>query len=390
MTGARSRSHVVDVARGTCLVLMTIDHLPRNILGRFSNVRFGPFGFFTGASGFVFLSGLVSAWVYGSVLRQRGYAATSRRALQRAATLYGVNTILFLLVFGGVSLHLLTGPRWESEFQPIFTGPGTALARGLLLLYRPGFLDILPMYCFFLIFVTPALAAIDRGYGSRVMGFSALLWVGAQVLGPLDPNCLNPLGYQILFVAGLIAGSAHDLEARLRAPRVRAVGQASLALATLFFLLRLVVGVVRDFDPPVPYWLALTHLENNGPLRVLNFCLFALASVWLWQGLPRRLKSGPLSSWLAHLGQHSLQVFAWSVAATYVSLALLPRSPSRGWSVLDMTLSVLSLTVPAQVHGLLKKRGRAESQGFPAAAADRRVVSTPFPNLPPLASTDGS
>jgi hypothetical protein len=42
-----------DFARGICLILMTVDRLPDNLLRRFTNPEFGPFGFFTGASGFV-------------------------------------------------------------------------------------------------------------------------------------------------------------------------------------------------------------------------------------------------------------------------------------------------------------------------------------------------
>ena len=47
---------LIDALRGLCFVLMTADHLPENLLARFSNGTYGPFGFFTAASGFVFLS----------------------------------------------------------------------------------------------------------------------------------------------------------------------------------------------------------------------------------------------------------------------------------------------------------------------------------------------
>src|SRR5438093_13689358 len=92
MTGHRTRRYSVDVARGFCLVIMTIDHMPTNPLSRFSNAVFGTFGFFTGASGFVFLSGLVSAWAYGSLYEKQGPTATWRHALRRATQLYVVNT----------------------------------------------------------------------------------------------------------------------------------------------------------------------------------------------------------------------------------------------------------------------------------------------------------
>jgi len=269
------------------------------------------------------------------------------------------NTILFLLVFGGVSLHLLSGSHWQTWFQPLFAEPWKALFRGLLLLYRPEYLDILPMYVLFLVFVTPALAGIQAGHGWAVMGLSALMWLWIQVLPPPESHSLNPLGYQVLFVSGLIVGSIQALDARLRSARMQAVARASLALTTAVFLFRLLLGVLKDFDPPVPHWRSLTDLENNGPIRLVNFGLFALGTVWVWQRIPERLKVSALSRWLAHLGQHALQVFAWSVAATYVSLAMMPSSPSRAWSAMDMTLTVLSLVVPAHLHGLFRRRTKA-------------------------------
>jgi hypothetical protein len=336
---------------------MTIDHLPRSIFGRFSNARFGPFGFFTGASGFVFLSGLVSAWVYGSLLRQAGPAVTWRRALRRAGELYAVNTVLFLALCAGASLHLLRGPQWQPLwFQPLFDQPWRTFFRGLLLLYRPEYLDILPMYVLFLLLATPVLECIRRGHGMSAVGVSALVWLWSQIGAPPEAHSLNPFGYQILFVSGLVIGSIGDLEARLRSPRTMAVARASIGLTSALLLFRVTLGILKDLDPPLPGWSALSDLENNGPLRLANFVLFALSTVWLWERIPRRLKYGPPARWLAFLGQHSLQVFAWSVSATYVSLALMPPSPGWAWRAMDMTLGVSSLVVPARLHSLLRER----------------------------------
>jgi hypothetical protein len=52
-----SRDSRLDMLRGLCLVLMTVDHLPINPLFRFTNQTLG---FVSAAEGFVFISGVVS------------------------------------------------------------------------------------------------------------------------------------------------------------------------------------------------------------------------------------------------------------------------------------------------------------------------------------------
>ena len=67
-----SRDWRVDSLRGYFLILMTLTHLPRHPLERFTHYTFG---FASAPDGFVFLSGLVSAWVYLRIRSKRGQAA---------------------------------------------------------------------------------------------------------------------------------------------------------------------------------------------------------------------------------------------------------------------------------------------------------------------------
>jgi hypothetical protein len=322
--------------------------VPRNIFSRFSNTHFGPFGFFTAASAFVFISGLVSAWTYGSIYRDQGATATWRHSLQRAVQLYAVNTCLFLLVFVGVLLGLMPGLRLDAQYEPLFSEPWTALYRGLILLYRPGYLDILPMYVLCVLMIVPVLRTIRAGYSWAAMGLSALAWLWVQFFAS-DSSGLNPFGYQILFIAGLVIGS-RKYSLQLRSVRWTRIAQGSLILTACLLLLRLTLGLVRSPGLDIPGWTILIHLEHNGPLRVVNFALFALTMAFLWPRIPVRIQSIRVLRWLGFLGQHSLQVFAWSILTTYVSVALMPAHPSRLWNALDMLLTVSSLVIPARLH----------------------------------------
>jgi hypothetical protein len=214
-----------------------------------------------------------------------------------------------------------------------------------------------------------------------VLGASAFVWLLAQVFHPESSTSLNPLGYQILFVGGLVLGSIPDLRARLRGPRLQDVARLALALSAVLLVVRLAGGAAHAVDHPIAHWDALTNLETNGPLRVLNFGLFALGMAFAWQRIPARAKAHPLARWLAHLGRHSLPVFAWSVAATYVALAFMPSLPSRAWSLFAMLLSVSSLSVPALLHRRL---------AGPAATSAREQAALPVPSLTAALAGDES
>jgi hypothetical protein len=351
-----SRNHGIDIARGLCLVLMTIDHLPEHVLSRFSSAVYGPFGFFTGASGFVLLSGIVSAWVYGYLLRERGFLASWRRALRRAAHLYLCNAALFLLVLTGVLYGVLAGPALRAEFPLIFRDPVRGLWLGLLLIYRPGYLEILPLYVPFLLLTVPALVAIRRGHAWVVIALSVLAWGGIQVFPRSDLGCISPLGFQVLFVAGLCIGSQRDRAATLRSPGFVLLGRLCLVLAAMLFCARLGLALLQIPVEAIPFLPRLTDIDRNGPLRLVNFALFAVGIVYVWQRTPAWLREGRVLRWLAYLGQHSLYVFAWSVMIAYLSMSLMPAGAGRMWRSADLVIAVGSLFIPARVHEVARSR----------------------------------
>jgi len=354
-----SRNLGLDIVRGCCLVLMTVDHLPQNVFSRFSNTRFGPFGFFTAASAFVFLSGLVSARVYGSTFAELGTRATWRRALIRIAQLYAVNTAILMLLLTGIYLGVLSGPFWQQEFSLFYQEPMTAVLQGLLLLYRPGYTDILPMYLLFLLLVTPTLATIRASHGLLAMALSGSLWACAQTLTWSDS--FNPFGYQLLFVTGLVIGSRTDLQFLRQTELAKRLAWASLAVVLILMASRFALGVNRHFVDNITSWSWLTHLENNGPLRVLNFALFAFIIAYWWPTLFASVRDQRLVWWMAQLGRRSLAVFTWSVVATYISIALMPAHPSRMWGLLDMLLTLSSLAIPVALLAQVQRRRQAES-----------------------------
>ena len=352
----KTRLFALDFLRGLCLILMTMDHLPRNVLWRFRNTLFGPFGFFTAASAFVFISGLASARSYGSIYEFAGARMAWKRVVQRAIQLYAANTALLLAIFAGIAFHILHGKQWESQFPRFFDIPKNAFLDVLLLLYRPGYFDILPMYVLFMLVVVPTLAAVRRGLGPYVVAISVLIWLLAQ-LSEQHREAFNPFGYQILFVTGLVLGGSDSFSSRfLPSETARRLAQTCAVGVFVFFMLRLSLTLFGSMSPSIVGWHFLTHLENNGPLRLLNFALLAYVVAWIWAHTPKSSLSGNIAAqWIACLGRHSLFVFLWSIAATYVSISLMPDQTGRGWAILDMLLTISSLAIPVLAGERLRR-----------------------------------
>jgi hypothetical protein len=348
----RPRSLGVDVARGACLLIMTLDHLPRHPFGRFSNAIFGPLGFFTALSAFVFLSGLVSSWVYGGVLRNEGVRGVLKRATRRALQLYAVNTSALLLLLGCVSLGLLAGPEWREEFPLFYSDPWRALWQGLLLVHRPGYLDILPMYVLFMAVTPLALLAIRSGRGWLVASLSGLAWFLIQLPPLHEQRPLNPFGYLVLFAAGLLLGSRRDLGAWLATPAAVRWAKLSIAFAAALCALRLGPVILRVGLPQTTLWRFLTDVDRNGIVRLMNFAIFALGAAHVWRRVEASLMDARPVRLLAYLGQHSLPVFVWSVMVSYVSMALMPPAPSVLWRAGDVLLCLFSLGIPAKLDAV--------------------------------------
>ena len=179
-----SRAWRVDSLRGYFLVVMTLGHLPPHPLQPFFSYSFG---YASAPDGFVFLSGLVSTWVYLRVRNKHGQRALETRVLGRTRDIYLVH--IFLLSASIAEGVLLANNSFQSTY------PVRAFLSGSLLLYQPALSDILPMYCIFLLFTPIVLDQMTKGRAWLVGMTSASLWCAAQwgvgrhfPFGPLDQS----------------------------------------------------------------------------------------------------------------------------------------------------------------------------------------------------------
>ncbi len=350
MTG--KRIVLIDALRGVCFVLMTVDHLPWSPVSRFSNPNYGLFGFFTALLGFIFLSGVVGGLVYEQHRVRHGLRAMTGRVARRARSLYVTQIFLFVILLVAVTAHLPGVSRWHLGL--LESDPWKGVLYGTSMLYEPGYLGILPMYCLFLL-LTPALIwQFSRGHTWHVLCASAALWVvsGLVIRLPNDPygvdfGAFNPIGYQFVFIAGLALGAG-----RIRIDQIPRVVQrwlfaAALVIVAGFFVLRLGYAL---HGPLIPGIDSLANAAQLGPLRLVNFAAFSLLIYWAalrvrWQSVD----AAPFR-WFAFVGRHSLPVFAWSILVAYAASAAFPEDPGRAVRIAVLVLAAVSLTVPAQLR----------------------------------------
>jgi len=349
---------VIDALRGLCLVLMTIDHFPHHPLGTFTNQNFGPFGFFTAALGFVFLSGVVAGMVYEKERLSAGTGAMVGRALRRVRALYITQTLVLLALFLAIEVHVHGVERWDLKL--FVTAPWEAAALGGALLYEPGYFGILPMYCFLLALTPFVLDQFSRGRLAAVLGASGLLWVVSGLVirlpanpGGVDFGAFNPIGYQFLFVLGLAFGTRRLDVDRLGPVARKMVIATSAAVALLFFCLRLEYAVGGPLDALVNAASSGFSAVQLGPLRLLDFAAVGVVVYWFSQRTHWADSGSFGTSWLAFVGRHSLPVFAWSILLTYVAVAEIPPQAGVDVRAGAVLLAVGSLTIPAQIHTTL-------------------------------------
>jgi hypothetical protein len=330
-----SRHDAIDALRGLLLILMALNHV--SIPAALYVALHFPLGVMTAAEGFVIIAGLVIGLVYTRKLQRDGFAAITRQLVRRAGTIYLAHLACFAGVFCWMAVYAIffndgrppVGSPWA-----LFEQPAAAWGATLLLLFRPGLLDVLPLYCG-LVLVTPlALHQLARGRAAGVLLVSAALWVVTNLIdeprplvrGLINTGAFNFGAWQFIYLSALVAGHTW-VEGRWPAwlrPSRRLLMLCGGGLLTF----TLAHNCFADGSPYSETWFRLTNKNNAGPLRLLNVGIAAL-SIFAWLGLRAQTRT-PASSrspsrfvaLLTLLGRNSLPVFSAHVVVAMIILGL--------------------------------------------------------------------
>ncbi len=327
------RSWEIDALRGLMLVLMTLTHLPTRLTDPLGQ----PFGFVSAAEGFVLLSAYMTGLVYSRLARRDGVEAMRRAFWRRALKVYLSQAAILVFL---LTVITAVGVRGDQEAVKNLVSwylaqPREGLLFGLLLVYEPALLDILPMYIFFMLLSPWVLAFAMRHGWAAVLAASVALWGLAQfgfserlygwtvaLTGLPVPfhemGAFNAFAWQFLWFAGLWLGtgrSAPDAQP-LRFPIWLVLLASGLALWGLIWR-----HWGEHGQAPFGADIELNLLFDKwqlGPLRLLNLIALGIVTVRFGPALARRL---PRMRWLETMGAASLPVFCAHLVAVLLVLA---------------------------------------------------------------------
>ncbi|MBB2191345.1 OpgC domain-containing protein [Gluconacetobacter azotocaptans] len=378
--GGGTRDHRVDALRGVALLMMFVDHIPQNVLNRFTlrNV-----GFADAAEIFVLLAGYASWLAYGRNFDRVGLRAGVDRVLRRCARLYVFQAVMVVVTTATIR-------RWR-HFWPVpvdFLEP--ELAHGLNSFWRVMFLDalpsnlnILPLYIVLLLAFPLIYLLIRRGLVLTLM-LSGGLWVLINVDPTINfPNWLDPdgwyfdpLAWQFLFTLGACAAVLAGRHGG-SLPRVhwlRVLCCAYLAVSALEAFPWSLWGL-PDLRP---FAVAAPDKSVLAPLRLLD----VMSIFYLVQSsvVARRGAEGRLGQVMALFGRHSLEVFSvGTVIDLYARLVF--TTFGDGWG-LQIAVNVIGFAILWGLATVLDRRRVRQKEAAARAkqaAADRSgpALSTP-------------
>ncbi len=389
------RDLALDVLRGIMLIIMATDHFGEPVFQYVYEYA----GYVSAAEGFVFLSGMLVAMVYSRYHTAGGHVM-EQRVWKRTGVIYAYHVAVLLGVFLFTVATAWSGAYWQSFATEMQAEPLRGLLSGLLLTYQAPMLDILPLYVILMSFAPFALRWMTQyrevGVLMVVLG-SVGVWsaaqygLGHQLLSLLPDTLLVRTGafdliaWQLIFVLGMALGF---LRVNGTAPKVH-IGLfiASLTIIVYLFLQRH-GHVPAEWSSTVAWLQEFRHIarDNMAWLRLLNFLAFVYViaglialqhryGIFNWLAIPGR--------WLAFLGQHSLQVFAFHLIVLYCYI------PFRwgDWALTDnqkwvaLVVFWASLTLPAWWHARYLAAKKAAN-----LAGNGRNVFAPAPSLSTVAN----
>lgn len=387
------RLREIDMLRGLMLILMFSTHLP----SRFSSLLGQPFGYVSAAEGFVTLSGFMAGMVYARRAQKSGVAAMRSAFFARAWKIYACHAALLIFLFTVITLLGLwrDQPAMKNMVHFYLHNPAAGLWGGLLLIYNPPLLDILPLYVL-LMLASPLALAIGMQYGWRpIFAGSILLWLIAQsrlpevlyayIAAPVglqvpyhETGAFQTLAWQLLWILGLWMGSlAADGRFQRRRPMPRPVVLTALVVALVFLIWRYSAGQAPAAPDTTLY--RLLDKWHLGPLRLLNF----LAILVLLLHLPTRLAAAiPRIGFLEKMGAASLPVFCAHLVLVLLALALFGEARPERPVWLDAALYFGGLFI-MYLTALATLEIERDEDGKRAADRRREERASAAPAAPP-------
>ena len=323
----------IDFFRGAAILVIFWNHfvlLTQSVLAGNSIPLRIHYGFSDSSATFIFLSGLISGYVYQGYFEAGGFLLALRKAVKRGVEIYVAQaaTLIALLLFGAFwadegSLHPLRLQFIDFLKDPVRNFVGLLSLQSCL-----DYVDILPFY----IIVVPLVPLFLWGFRVHpgvVLGASFCLYLAVQIgnsfgVDTLPPDWfVNPFTWQLLFVLATFLGYRWRRH-QLGIPKSRWLAAGSLVFVVIsFFNLQGVQAVFHLTEyarrtgffllAPLP-WTGKTLLE---PLVLVHF--FALSYlVWIITPKLKGVIDHRMARPIVICGQHALFIYAFATILDYV------------------------------------------------------------------------
>jgi hypothetical protein len=240
----------------------------------------------------------------------------------------------------------------------------------VLSIASPPYSEILRMYCVFLLLLPGVFWALMNNRFCYVVAISGGLWLAASqgygMAALPGTGYFDIMSWQLLFVAGICFGFTRVRNLRELGTPAPWTAAVCLAVVVTFFVVRHWHFFTGQQLSPYFQWLwSWRRTLTLG--RLLDFAAFSILVYRVRRALTTLVRTLPGQA-IAFLGQHSLQVFAWSILASEQRWRIVPSSADHPLAYTVLILA--SCFVPAWLHAQWRvlRREMSENQTDPLGA----------------------
>jgi len=304
------------------------------------HITFPHFGTSNAAHLFVFLSGVAYGIVYNRAFERLSFPRVYLKSARRAGQLYVALLVTFIISMAcGLAFKNGFGEGIPSLYTLDYVtreGLDSLIALATVNVESFGYFAILGLYIKLLLFA-PLLFLLIRRWPHAGMGLSAALYAAGQLGLGYGPANAYILAWQfVLFVGAFLAVRPFPVK-----PNLFVVGVLGLFLGMVeirvWLIERLVNNGLLAADSWLNFPLPLADKQMSEPLVLAYF--FAL--VYIFANLAAILPPG---FWqqrfiqpLVITGQHSLEVYCFSVFLCFLAVPVLHLLPAH-WSMLALMI----------------------------------------------------
>ena len=376
----RKRIPEIDFWRGFALIVILVDHVPRNGLDHLTPKNFG---FSDAAEAFVFLSGVSVSFAYAPTLQKAGFGRLVKRCANRAAKLYLVQIAMVACSIAiPVAAAKMLGDQdivLRQELSRFVNAPVSSLVDAATLAYQPNYSCVLALYVVLMLWAPVVIFLASRSPASALLASIAVYVAGRGRVGGdlrVDGWYFNPFAWQLVFAIGIIC--ALRWRNGLPRPRGRLVvlalaiilGAAILSMRPMG--LRAVVLAHLDLDKPDLGVMRLAHF------LALAYVVSSVAVVEPWATHASRIVGSRIGQSFQGMGRNSLLFFALGSVASAGGRSLTAAAQSLGAPYLSVHLIGLVYTTAA-VIGMFAVANRMDRTARPLGLSTENGIAPAVP-----------